>query len=49
MRCASTARRAQINTAPTIVDDGGYLRNSVSMVALGSGSSGTYRWMLARC
>ena len=43
------ARRAQINTAPTIVDDGGYLRNSVSMVALGSGSSGTYRWMLARC
>jgi hypothetical protein len=43
------ARRAQINTAPTIVDDGGYLRNAVSMVALGSGSSGTYRWMLARC
>jgi hypothetical protein len=43
------ARRAQINTAPTIVDDGGYLRNAVSMVALGSGLSGTYRWMLARC
>lgn len=42
-------RRAQINAAPTIVDDGGYLRNAVSMAVLGSGSSGTYRWMLARC
>lgn len=42
-------RRAQINAAPTIVDDGGYLRNAVSMAVLGSGSSGTYRWMIARC
>lgn len=42
-------RRAQINAAPTIVDDGGYLRNAVSLAVLGSGSSGTYRWMIARC
>lgn len=44
-----SALRAQVQSAPKAVSDGGYMRNAVEFRVLGSGGAGLRRWEFARC